>query len=64
MIQQINPETSSPCNGFCELDKSKKYCKGCLRTMTEIVSWQMLSDHEKLEVLRSIKKRKEKMKHN
>ncbi len=64
MLRQINSKTLSPCSGFCELDKEKKYCKGCFRTIDEIISWQMLSDNDKLEVLRRVKERRTKLKHN
>jgi predicted Fe-S protein YdhL (DUF1289 family) len=64
MLHQINSATASPCNGFCELDKIKKLCKGCFRTMSEIISWQNYTDEQKLEVLKKAQERKSQMKHN
>ena len=64
MLHQINPATASPCNGFCEIDSKTDLCKGCFRTMSEIISWQEYSDKQKLEVLQKAKERKEKINHN
>ena len=64
MLHNIDQSTSSPCNGFCEIDKKTNLCKGCFRTISEIVSWQNYSDKQKLEVLQRVKERKEKLKHN
>ncbi|NIP38137.1 MAG: DUF1289 domain-containing protein, partial [Candidatus Dadabacteria bacterium] len=41
----------SPCRSICELDETKKMCKTCLRTITEIANWSRYSKEQKLEVL-------------
>ena len=64
MLHQINPSTASPCNGFCEMHSKTKLCKGCLRTMQEIISWQMYTDAQKREVLHKVMERKKKLRHN
>jgi predicted Fe-S protein YdhL (DUF1289 family) len=43
----------TPCIGTCRLD-GRGYCVGCLRTGEEIGRWRMLSDPERLHVMRVI----------
>jgi len=40
---------NSPCVGVCQIWDNK--CKGCHRTMYEIVGWYDFSDEQKREVL-------------
>lgn len=40
----------SPCTGVCQMDEASGYCRGCLRTITEIVEWGTASDARKREV--------------
>lgn len=48
----------SPCNNNCIIDPKTNYCKGCFRTISEIISWLNYSDKEKLLVVEKIKQRK------
>lgn len=48
----------SPCIGVCELDAETGYCRGCLRTVDEIMAWPTASDSAKRAVLRQLKPRR------
>ncbi|MBN1300762.1 MAG: DUF1289 domain-containing protein [Melioribacteraceae bacterium] len=50
---------NSPCNNRCEIDSSLNLCKGCYRTLQEIISWGMMSDFERLQVLKLVEARKQ-----
>jgi len=43
-------KVSSPCVNVCELD-SDFVCKGCGRTINEILKWSEYTDKQKLAVL-------------
>ena len=47
----------SPCKGKCYLDK-RKVCIGCVRDIETIRNWSILTDEEKLDILKSIKDKK------
>lgn len=40
----------SPCINVCELDEENK-CKGCGRTLQEIIDWGSMSEEEREKVL-------------
>jgi len=44
----------SPCVGKCNYDVSLEVCKDCRRTKTEISTWYVMTDDEKLKVLERI----------
>lgn len=48
--------TASPCIGIClySTEPGALYCVGCNRTSTEIREWMIMTDEEKLEVLKRI----------
>ncbi len=48
----------SPCNGHCIIDPKTKYCKGCYRTIEEIIAWHSLSNEKKLEIIKLAEERK------
>lgn len=48
------PPVASPCIDLCEMG-SNGLCKGCLRTIDEIVAWGSASDDFKRAVLGEIK---------
>jgi uncharacterized protein len=50
--------TASPCISFCQLDETSKLCKGCLRTIEEIVAWSSIDDTAKKKILYLIEQRK------
>jgi uncharacterized protein len=41
----------SPCNNVCVLDPESGLCRGCKRTISEIVAWAAASDDEKRRIL-------------
>jgi predicted Fe-S protein YdhL (DUF1289 family) len=47
-------EVKSPCNGICTLD-AQDVCQGCKRTRQDISTWYVMSNEQKLEVLKRIK---------
>ena len=57
-VMQIKAGPASPCNKACIMDPATHLCKGCYRTIEEIVRWQYLSPEEKTNVLQLAEKRK------
>jgi uncharacterized protein len=49
----------SPCIGICELDGQSRLCRGCLRSGDEIAAWRDASDHERRQILKRVRKRRE-----
>jgi hypothetical protein len=49
---------ASPCIGVCELHGSTGFCKGCARTMDEIVEWPAASRARRLEILQAVSHRR------
>jgi uncharacterized protein len=49
---------ASPCISLCQMDAASDLCKGCWRTMDDIVAWGTLSDAGKLLILKQIALRK------
>jgi hypothetical protein len=43
----------TPCTGICRLD-GRGYCVGCLRSGEEIGRWRLMSDPERLHVMRTV----------
>ncbi len=48
----------SPCRGECDIDTNLKRCNGCLRTLDEIKLWSNFSDGEKLDLVKTLEKRR------
>ena len=48
----------SPCVKVCKLDKKRKMCIACKRTIEEIMQWSVLSDNDKSKILIDLKIRK------
>ena len=44
----------SPCTNNCSLNNSINICKGCGRTINEIVEWTRMTDEEKQEVMKRL----------
>jgi len=49
-------ETISPCIGTCSTIRGDQICVGCSRTVDEIMLWHKMSDQQKIEINRRIKK--------
>lgn len=48
----------SPCNNSCIMDFQTKLCKGCFRTIEEIISWSNISSEEKRQIIEKVQSRK------
>lgn len=49
---------SSPCNKNCIMDSVTHLCKGCFRTIEEIIQWMHSSEKVKNEILHKVELRK------
>lgn len=47
----------SPCNKICEIEPVSGYCRGCLRTIEEIVAWPTADDAWRRAVIERLRKR-------
>jgi uncharacterized protein len=56
---QCPPEVPSPCINLCEMAPDTGLCRGCLRTLDEIVRWGSASDDEKCAVWLELKRREQ-----
>ena len=54
MARQTRSTVGSPCIGTCFYDSSGTECIGCRRTPAEIYDWLIMTDEEKLAVLKRI----------
>ncbi len=50
--------TLSPCNSDCFIESNSKLCRGCFRTIEEIVQWHSLEYDKKKKILELVEKRK------
>lgn len=48
---------ASPCNTVCQIDPASGYCRGCLRTIDEIMGWATADDAAKRAILDRLKER-------
>jgi predicted Fe-S protein YdhL (DUF1289 family) len=48
----------SPCIGICIVDPATRQCRGCLRTVDEIVRWYEASSAEKRDLLAALAARR------
>lgn len=61
MKPELQTPVPSPCISMCEIVKDTGLCRGCMRTLDEIVSWSKASDSDKRAVWAAIRKREEQM---
>lgn len=47
----------SPCVKQCNITEDSKYCKGCKRTVNEIMNWTKFTDEQRLNIIRILKHR-------
>lgn len=45
----------SPCRNLCSLDRDRKNCTGCGRTIEEIVHWRGLTDAQRDAVMARVR---------
>lgn len=53
-----NQIQSSPCNKNCIIDPMTHFCKGCFRTIEEIIQWAHCSTEIKSRILKEVETRK------
>lgn len=49
----------SPCINLCEMDPASGFCRGCMRTLEEIVAWGQGSEQYKRAVWEQIRAREQ-----
>jgi len=54
---ELQTPVPSPCISLCEMDQKTGLCRGCLRTIDEIVAWGGASDDTKRAVWAQIRRR-------
>ena len=54
----------SPCNKKCIMDPVTNYCRGCFRTIEEIIQWSHSPADERDQIMREAELRKSKIKKN
>lgn len=52
------PEIPSPCVGVCKMDRARKYCEGCLRTIEEIRVWSRADNETRYAIVQDLKQRR------
>lgn len=61
----MNPELQSPvpspCISLCEMAPDTGLCRGCLRTIDEIISWSSASENDKRAVWAEIRRREQQL---
>lgn len=50
---------ASPCTGTCTLDPVSALCRGCARTIDEIMAWPAASAAKKQAMLRAVAERRQ-----
>lgn len=53
---------ASPCISKCQMDEASRLCRGCWRTIEEIIAWSSMEDGGKEQVWLLIEQRKEQRK--
>ena len=55
----MSAEPASPCTGTCTLDPFTRLCRGCARTIEEIMAWPTASAGEKQAILAALGARRQ-----
>ena len=53
-----DPYIASPCVSLCGIESDTGFCRGCLRTLDEIVQWQRASSAERQAILGRLAQRR------
>ena len=56
-MSAAQPPVASPCIDLCQMDAESGLCRGCLRTIDEIVQWSGADDAFKRAVWVEIRRR-------
>ena len=54
---ELQTPVPSPCINVCEMDKATGLCRGCMRTIDEIVAWGTAGDDYKRAGWKEIRRR-------
>ena len=58
--EPLNPDfVRSPCIGVCEIDRRRNWCRGCFRTMDEIIEWGSAPADQKRAILDRVDARRQ-----
>lgn len=57
MKPELQSPVPSPCINVCQMEPATGLCRGCLRTIDEIVAWGSASDEVKRAVWAEIRRR-------
>lgn len=52
----------SPCVQLCVMDRRSGYCRGCARTLDEIIQWVEFSEEERKQIMQQLESRKKALK--
>ena len=61
MSPELQTPVPSPCISLCEMTPGTGLCRGCLRTINEIVAWGGADDDYKRTVWAEIRRRENEM---
>lgn len=57
ILPELQTPVPSPCISLCEMAPDTGLCRGCLRTIDEIIGWSQASDATKRAVWAEIRRR-------
>jgi predicted Fe-S protein YdhL (DUF1289 family) len=55
----MSNDPASPCTGTCTLDPLTRLCRGCARTIDEIMAWPAASAGDKRTILAALDSRRQ-----
>jgi len=55
MQQDHIPATQSPCIGLCNYNNDQEVCRGCGRTVEEVINWHTFDDEQKIAINQRLK---------
>lgn len=58
-MNAVKTPVPSPCINVCEMDPASGLCRGCMRTINEIVAWGSAPDDYKRAVLELVREREQ-----
>jgi predicted Fe-S protein YdhL (DUF1289 family) len=56
-VNHVGP-LPSPCTSICQMNAENGFCKGCWRTLDEIMNWSVASEAKKMQVWLAISQRR------
>lgn len=61
MSPDLQTPVPSPCISLCEMAPDTGLCRGCMRTIEEIINWSSAGDEYKRAVWAEIRRREERI---